>query len=70
MLLKTNDGVWKRIQNEPKNQPRLEQLMRELKPNSEVARLKGKKPLTWLTTLAILSPGKMAAEEVWWGTPK
>jgi len=44
--------------------------MRELKPNSEVARLKGKKPLTWLTTLAILSPGKMAAEEVWWGTPK
>jgi hypothetical protein len=32
--------------------------MRELKPNSEVARLKGKKPLTWLATLATLSPGK------------
>ena len=38
--------------------------MRELKPNSEVARLDGKKPLTRLATLATLSPGKRAADAV------
>jgi hypothetical protein len=70
MLLKTKPGVWKRTRNELKNEPRLERLMRELMPNSEVARLKGKKPLTWLATLATLSPGKRAAEEVWSRTPK
>jgi hypothetical protein len=37
-------------------------------PNSEVARLKGKKPLTRLATLATLSPGKRVADEVWSGT--
>jgi len=43
--------------------------MRELKPNSEVAKFDGKKPLTWLATLATLSPGKRAAaDEVWSGT--
>jgi hypothetical protein len=41
--------------------------MRELKPNSEVRRLNVKKPLTWLATLATLSPGKRAADEVWSG---
>jgi len=42
--------------------------MRELKPNSEVARLDRKKPLAWLATLATLSPGKRAVDEVWSGT--
>jgi hypothetical protein len=42
--------------------------MRELKPNSEVAKFDGKKTLTWLATLATLSPGKRAAaDEVWSG---
>ena len=54
MLLKTKPGVWKRTRNELKNEPRLERLMRELMPNSEVARLDGKKPLTRLATLATL----------------
>ena len=65
MLLKTQVALGKRTQNELKNEPNLRCLGRELKPNSEVARLKGKKPLTWLATLATLSPGKRAADEVW-----
>jgi hypothetical protein len=43
----------KRTQNEA----RFEHQMRELKPNSEVARFDGKKPLTWLATVATLSEG-------------
>jgi hypothetical protein len=68
MLLKTHGAFGKRTQNELKNEPkndaRFEHPMREPKPNSEVARLKGKKPLTWLATLATLSPGKRAADAV------
>jgi len=58
MLLKIHGAFGKRTQNELKNEPNSCCLMRELMPNSEVARLKGKKPLTWLATLATLSPGK------------
>jgi len=54
ILLKTHGAFGKRTQNELKNEPRLEQLMRELMPNSEVARLDGKKPLTRLATIATL----------------
>ena len=54
MLLKTQGAAGKRTQNELKNEPRLEQLMRELMPNSELARLDGKKPLTRHATRAPL----------------
>ena len=65
MFLKTHCAFGKRTQNEA----RFEHPMRELKPNSEVARLKRKEPLTWLATLATLSPGDRAAtDEVWPGT--
>jgi len=64
MLLKTQGAFGKRTQNELKNEPRLEQLMRGLMPNSEVARLDGKKPLTRLATLATLSPGERAFNRV------
>ena len=67
MLLKTQGAFGKRTQNELKNEPNLGCLRRE--PNSEVARLDGKKPLTWLATLATL-PREEGAEEVWSGTPK
>jgi hypothetical protein len=68
MFLKTQKSFWKRTENELKK-PRFEHHMRELKPNSEVARIEGKKPLTWLATLATLSPGnRAAADEVWSGT--
>ena len=55
MLLKTRGEFGKRTQNELKNEPNLGCLRRE--PNSETARLDGKKPLTWLATLATL-PGE------------
>jgi len=58
MLLKTHCSFGKRTENELKNKPNLGCLRRE--PNSEVARLDGKKPLTRLATLATLSPGKRA----------
>jgi len=67
MLLKTHGAIGKRTQNELKNEPNLRRLGRELMPNSEVARLKGKKPVTWLATLDTLSPGKRAADKVWPG---
>ncbi len=54
MLLKTQSAFGKRTQKEPKNDARFEHPMPELKPNSEVARLDGKKSLTWLATLATL----------------
>ncbi len=54
MLLKTHGAFSKRTQNEPINEANFERQMRELKPNSEVASLDGKKPLTWLATLATL----------------
>jgi hypothetical protein len=54
MLLKTQGAVGKRTQNELKKEPNLGCLRRELMPNSEVARLDGKKPLTRLATLATL----------------
>jgi hypothetical protein len=67
MLLKTQSAFGKRTQNEPKNDARFEHPTPELKPNSEVARLKEKKPLTWLATLATLSPRKRAAHAAWSG---
>jgi hypothetical protein len=67
MLLKTQGAFGKQTQNELKNEPNLGCLWRE--PNSEVARLDGKKPLTWLATLATLL-GEEGAEEVWSATPK
>ena len=67
MSVKTHGSFGKRTQNELKNEPNLGCLRRE--PNSEVARLDGKKPLTWLATLATLLREE-GAEEVWSGTPK
>jgi hypothetical protein len=60
MLLKTQVEFGKQTQNELKNEPNLGCLRREVMPNSEVARLAGKKPLTRLATLATLSPGARA----------
>jgi hypothetical protein len=54
MLLKTHGAFGKRTQNELKNEPNLGYLGRELMPNSELARLNGKKPLVRLATLATL----------------
>jgi hypothetical protein len=70
MLLKTQGAFGKRTQNEPKNEPNLVCLRRELMPNSEVARLVGKNPLTWLATLATLSPGKRVLKRFGRVTPK
>jgi hypothetical protein len=44
MLLKTQGAFGKRTQNGLKNEPNLGCLRRELMPNSEVARLKGRNP--------------------------
>ena len=54
MLLKTHRAFGKRTQNELKKEPSLGCLRREPMPNSEVARLDGKKPRTRLATLATL----------------
>ena len=55
MLLKTNGAFSKQTQNEPINEANFEPQTRESSRNSKVARSDGKKPLTWLATLATLS---------------
>jgi hypothetical protein len=68
MLLKTKLCFWKRTQNELKNELKNEPnrgcRRREPMPNSEVARLDGRKPLTWLATLATRSPRERSIDDV------
>ena len=54
--------------NETENEANFEHKIRELRHDSEVKRNDGKKPLTRLATLATLSPGKRAVDEVYSGT--
>jgi hypothetical protein len=68
--LKTKEDAWLQGAKRTQNETNFGRQMRELKPNSQVARLRGKKPLTWLATLATLSPRKRVRTRFCGGTKR